>query len=416
MNDINIFNQAEVAMNQADARTGRFIRANQRFCDLLGYTETELQQLTYRDVIDAEDLAVHQANIQQVLQGTIPSCSGELRYLHKDGAAVWAQVTLSRICDAAGHVVSDLAIVQDIRDRKQTEEALRASESKTRAILEAIPDLMFRLDVNGRYIDYHPSTSTASLTRWQGKPGLHIRDVLPKPLADLHLRHLKKALATRELQVYEQTINLAGQVRYEEVRVAVSDEHEVLFMVRDITERKEARQQLEQQLEQSLLLKNLTTRIRQSLEPQAIFQTTVEQLGQALAVNRCVLHTYIAEPEPAIPVAAEHLEPGYQSMLTLMLPVQDNPHILKVLEQDDVVVINDVGDDPLLQQGLQQRGGGYETLGIRSMLIVRTSYQEVPNGIIELHQCDRMRPWTSSEINRVEAVASQGGSALAQAK
>ncbi|MEM8604559.1 MAG: PAS domain S-box protein, partial [Cyanobacteria bacterium P01_H01_bin.121] len=402
---ISIFDQADVAMNQADAKTGRFLRANQHFCDLLGYTETELQQLTYAEVTYPDDRAAHQARVQRVLDGTVKSSTSEQRYLHKDGASVWTQVTISRICDSAGQVLSNLAIVQDIRDRKQTEEALRASESKTQAILEAIPDLMFRLDVNGRFVDYHAAKPTSMRQYWQGRPGLHVRDVLPKPLAGVHLKHLKRALATRELQVYEQGINVAGQVRYEEVRVMASSEHEVLFMIRDITERKEARRQLEQQLEQSLLLKNLTSQIRKSLDLQQIFQTTVQQLGRALAVNRCTVHRYLITPEPTIPVAAEYLEAGQQPMCDVQIPVLENTHMLQVLAQDDVVAVDDVNQESSLKQ-LQTL---WADLEIRSMLTVRTSYKGEPNGIIGLHQCDRVRPWTQIEIDLLQAVASQVG-------
>ena len=120
-----IFEQAGVGINQTDAITGKFIRANQRFCELLGYTEAELQQLTYQEIIHLDDPDSNGGLVKKRLICGMASLTAEKRYLCKDGTAIWVEETRSRICDDTGQVFSDLTIVQDIRDRKQAEIALQ---------------------------------------------------------------------------------------------------------------------------------------------------------------------------------------------------------------------------------------------------------------------------------------------------
>ncbi len=177
-------------------------------------------------------------------------------------------------------------------------------------------------------------------------------------------------------------------------------------------ERTSAKTALERQLQRALLLERITQEIRQSLDTKQIFQTAATQIGQAFGVNRCLIHSYIIEPTPKIPLVAEYLESGYESMMGLEVPIIGNPHAQQVLSQDHVVVSTDVYTDPLLKD----TSAICHHIGLKSMLSVRTSYQGETNGIIGVHQCDRFREWTNDEIELLEAVAAQVGIALAQAE
>ncbi|MFN3679749.1 GAF domain-containing protein [Thermosynechococcus sp.] len=172
------------------------------------------------------------------------------------------------------------------------------------------------------------------------------------------------------------------------------------------------RQQLQQQMQRTLLLNQITEQIRQSFDTETVFATTVTQIGQAFGVSRCLIHRYEPGPPPRIPDVAEYLQPGYPSMKGVSVPVENNPHALKVLESDAAVVSHDVMQDPLLASAVKL----CRQFEIKSMLAIRTSYKGVPNGVIGLHQCDRPRQWTPEEIELLEAVAAQVGIAIAQAE
>ena len=168
---------------------------------------------------------------------------------------------------------------------------------------------------------------------------------------------------------------------------------------------------LQQQVNRALLLKQITQEIRQSLDTKQIFQTAATQIGYAFRVNRCVIHTYVPTPTPQVPFVAEYLEPGYDSIVDLSVPVIGNPHAERLLIQDRAIASPNIYTDPLLQSATPL----CQQIGLKSMLAIRTSYQGEPNGLIGLHQCDSLRDWTSDEIELLEAVADQVGIALAHA-
>ncbi|NEQ37635.1 MAG: PAS domain S-box protein [Okeania sp. SIO3I5] len=170
---------------------------------------------------------------------------------------------------------------------------------------------------------------------------------------------------------------------------------------------------LQKQLQRSLLLKQITQEIRKSLDTQRIFDITAQQIGQAFLVNRCVVHSYQEGLVAKVPLVAEYLEDGYESIMNSEVSVIDIPHIEKLLAQDRAIASDNVYTDPLLQKTLS--ASTFMCRQLKSMLVVRTSYQDRPNGIICLHQCDNYRNWRKNEIELLEAVAQQVGIALAHA-
>jgi PAS domain S-box-containing protein len=181
----------------------------------------------------------------------------------------------------------------------------------------------------------------------------------------------------------------------------------------EITDRKQAEAALRQQLRQTLLVKRITEKIRQSLDTEKIFQTTANKIGQAFQVDRCLIYSYFSEPIPRISPVAEYVVSGCNSILNQEIPVTGNPHVEKLLLQDKPIALDDVYANPLIQEDTQEFARQVE---LKSLLAVRTSYQGNPNGLILVHQCDRFRQWTHEEIELLEAVAAQLGIALAQAE
>ncbi len=118
----------------------------------------------------------------------------------------------------------------------------------------------------------------------------------------------------------------------------------------EITDRKQAEAALQRQLRQSLLLKQITEDIRQSLDTKKIFQTAANQIGQAFQVDRCLIYSYINEPIPRIPPVAEYVVPGYSSILKQEIPVISNPYIETLLLQDKAIAADDVYANPLIQK------------------------------------------------------------------
>ncbi|MEO1351367.1 MAG: PAS domain S-box protein [Cyanobacteria bacterium J06635_15] len=131
-----IFDQVAVGINQADP-SGRFIAANQAFCDMLGYTEAELFQLTYWNLTHPEDIEKNKVTYEQLLAGQIPFRLYEKRYRHKKGHYLWVEIAISILRDLDGRMLSDVAVVVDIDDRKQAEQALIQAKDAAEAAARA---------------------------------------------------------------------------------------------------------------------------------------------------------------------------------------------------------------------------------------------------------------------------------------
>ena len=137
-----------------------------------------------------------------------------------------------------GEYTGHIGSCADITDRKKAEESLVASEATQRALLEAIPDLLFRMDREGTYLDYVGPKGATLLAEPENFLGKRAADVLGARHADLLLGVIDKALATQSLCTYEYTAGTDESPRYHEVRVVPCGEGEVLAVVRNITARK----------------------------------------------------------------------------------------------------------------------------------------------------------------------------------
>jgi PAS domain S-box-containing protein len=138
-----------------------------------------------------------------------------------------------------GTVAYAAVVNHDITARKRDEEVLRESESRAKAMLQAIPDLMFRLDSQSVFLDYKADISDLYVQSEPTLIGKSNRDITPPEFADLIDRQIRTTLETRTLQTFEYQLPIPGRgVRDYEARMVDSGAHEVTVIVRDVTERK----------------------------------------------------------------------------------------------------------------------------------------------------------------------------------
>ncbi|NQV06629.1 GAF domain-containing protein [bacterium] len=130
--------------------------------------------------------------------------------------------------------------------RKLAEDALRISEAQNRAMLEAIPDSIFRLDPDGTYLSYQVPDVPGFFSPPERFIGRHIDEALPSELADELASAYHRAQESGEVQIWEYQYEIDGQLRDREARI-VPDRGSggTMAVVRDVTERKQTRQALE---------------------------------------------------------------------------------------------------------------------------------------------------------------------------
>lgn len=249
-----IFENAPDGIFQTDLE-GRYLRVNPALAHIYGYASP--QDLLAAQPNLAGQLYVdphrRQEFVTLMLEHQVIK-DFESQIYRKDGSIIWISETCRSVKSPNGKVLYYEGFVRDISDRKQAEEeralmaaereataaALQQSEAHNRAILAAIPDLMFQVNRDGIYTDYVDTDKMARLLPTTHQPvGTHISERLPAEVAQRHLIHLHRALTTGQTQLYEQEFVLKGKTYHEEVRVVVSGENEALFMIRDISERKQ---------------------------------------------------------------------------------------------------------------------------------------------------------------------------------
>jgi PAS domain S-box-containing protein len=136
-------------------------------------------------------------------------------------------------CDSEQAVV----IVRDITTRRGVEDSLRGAESRQRAILSALPDIMLLQDANEVFIDYFAPDPSLLITSPENFLGKRTEDVMPFDLTQKLSPLLTKAKETGDVQILEYSVLVNGALRHFEARMAPCAEGQTVTIVRDITDR-----------------------------------------------------------------------------------------------------------------------------------------------------------------------------------
>jgi PAS domain S-box-containing protein len=109
---------------------GRFLRVNASLAEILGYPPQELVGRTVKEISHPEDRDVTDARRGRMHAGEVDAVHFEKRYLRKDGLTIWADLTISPVRGPDGRTQYEIAIFEDITERKEAEEALRAAHEE----------------------------------------------------------------------------------------------------------------------------------------------------------------------------------------------------------------------------------------------------------------------------------------------
>lgn len=117
------FENAAVGIAHLDPE-GRYLRANRQLCNLLGYSEAELQRMTFAEVTAPEEVSRDKEARQRLLAGDIDNYYVEKRYLRKDGTSVWANLSVGAVRDAKGRLERLVVVAEDVSAAHQLSEKL----------------------------------------------------------------------------------------------------------------------------------------------------------------------------------------------------------------------------------------------------------------------------------------------------
>ena len=237
-----VIEQATDGIYLLDVGTRRFVETNPSFRAMFGYDPEEIQGMEIYDLV-----AHPREDVDATIERTLSSgrrIVGERTYRHKDGALLDVEVGVSVISLEGRDVIC--TIVRDVTERKRNEEALRASEAELRALFEAMTDLIFVIDGEGRHLKValtNPSLLYRPPTEITGKT---LHDILPTGQADEFLGHVRHVLRTRQSVHFEYRLAINEVEMWFEATVSPMLEDSVVWVARDITVRKRAEEALAQ--------------------------------------------------------------------------------------------------------------------------------------------------------------------------
>jgi two-component system NtrC family sensor kinase len=264
-----IFNSSPDAIAVSDLK-GNIIECNKATLDFLGLSKKD-------EIIGKNSLIFVAKKDQQKVKKTMKNALGggplinvEYDAVNNDGYEFPAEFSASAIKDQSGNPTGFVAIIKDITERKKKEDELHKSETKNKAILNTIPDLMWRMNKDGVFLEFIPTKEFPTLIPPEQILGKNIHDVAPKWFAQKAMQCAKQAFQTNEVQIFEYQLpfTLGGDEMHDyEARLVVGGEDEILSMVRDITERKRMENELRRYSEQlEELVEERTIALKQSQE------------------------------------------------------------------------------------------------------------------------------------------------------
>jgi len=157
-----MFGQASLGISHLTLE-GQLTRVNRRMADVIGRSIDECAGLTCEQITHPDDWPSHARLIDQVAGGARNEIAIDKRYLRPDGSSVWVHVSMAPLLDSDGEPEGLIAIVEDIAERHEAEDRLRASESRYRSLVDATTAIVWNADAEGNFV--------AGQESWQASTG-----------------------------------------------------------------------------------------------------------------------------------------------------------------------------------------------------------------------------------------------------
>jgi PAS domain S-box-containing protein len=236
-----IFEQVAVGIAHVSLE-GRFIRINQRFCDIMGYTHDEIIKLTVQDITHPNERDDELEYKRQLMVGGGNKSYGmENKYITREGGIVWVNLTVSLVRDNAGKPAYFLSVIEDITKRKEFQE-------ERDRILNLSRDLICIARMDGYFKYVNPA--------WKLVLGYTREELLARPFLDfIHPDdHTKNILEIESLTAGRQSINFENRYICKDgnihhiswIGIPIVDKKLIYCIGRDITEQKKAMEELRQ--------------------------------------------------------------------------------------------------------------------------------------------------------------------------
>lgn len=242
---------------------GRYLRVNEQFCAITGYSREELLARTLMDITHPDDLKADLDRFRLQMAGEIGAYTVEKRYIHKEGHEVWIELSASRVDDEGGRPLYGVRVVRDITERRQAEKA----NARLASIVAFSSDAILSIAEDGRILTWNKGAEALFGYREDEAVGALISLIVPPD----HLTERENVRGIMDCAMAEgharlDTVRRRNDGRLVDVSVSAArmmDDHGralgVSAIYRDITERRRWERQ------QQLLINELNHRVKNTL-------------------------------------------------------------------------------------------------------------------------------------------------------
>lgn len=246
----NLFEESPLAIAFINM-DGVIFRVNPQFCTMLGYPASEVIGMELTELYDQEeDLFQALAEESQMNGGS--DLRFEKSFRSKNGTQIWARIAMGFVQDEEDDFKHIICMAEDVTDRVKAETHLSDRENLNRAILNALPDLKFKMDKDGIFLDYFSTDKSESELYVQPKHFLrkNIKEVLPPVVSFAAVHNAKAAIRDRVVKSFEYVLPIDGEKKYYEARLSRINDNEVIIVIRNITELKKAQLSLQEKFKE----------------------------------------------------------------------------------------------------------------------------------------------------------------------
>jgi PAS domain S-box-containing protein len=374
-----------------------------------------------------QDETTGQTLIRQMVNQVFRSdlWEGELILHRRDGSQFWAEVKNTLLKDDRDRPIGFVGISVDITALKQAQSALAhqaeyallQAETKYRNIFENAIEGIFQTSLDGHYLS--ANTALADLYGYASPAELmkHLTQIDRQLYVDpdrravfVEIMQQHGSVAEFESQVYRRDRSIIWIS--ENVHCVYDAAGEILYYegtVSDITQRKQAEQQLRQQAECDRLLGAIALRIRQSLDLEEILHRTVDEIRQFLQTDRVLVYRFDAHHGVLVAASVDSKWTLTSQHDAHRIWYQDNNALY---ENGQTYVVNDISEQDLSPDYL----AFMQQIQVRAKLVVPLSQNAQLWGVLAIHHCHDIRQWQDFEIDLVQKLAVQVAIAIQQAQ
>ncbi|MBI2849911.1 MAG: PAS domain S-box protein [Chloroflexi bacterium] len=401
-----------IATSDADRR---FVTANDAFCRILGYTESELQKLTFKDITHPEDVGESIANMAELDAGIISSFSLEKRYIRKDGQVIIGRAVVSAVRDQEGKIQIYIAELEDVTERREAEDKLRESMKKYSSIFDGSRDGICLIDSETGYItDCNPEferqigrnlEQLKTMKFWELRPPNQV-EISRKLFFEIRERGEGGSTELAIEKPNGEVIPIDSLSRM----ITFGDRRYLQIMTRDITERKKMEEALEHRLDFERTASNVSSRFVNATDMDSAINASLADIARLSKASRAYLFLFNRDRttlDNTHEWCADGVSPQIDNLKNV--PADMFPWWMTKLRKGEIIRIEDVSKMPEEARHEQEI---LESQDIKSLLVLPVYVGGSLAGFLGFDNVFDTAKWSDDDVAILRMFAETIGKAL----